>query len=217
MEENSKIKNIKFYRQPWTKEKVEYLIQWWPHWGSKIIAEQLLLTTQQVKSKIEKLKIKLLPKNLRICIQCKNIGQYKRFIKCHKCYLVNREKTRRENGIMKKNKIKEKELQWISRLTGGRKTRKKELCENKQNLIDTEFMYHLWKSQNGLCYYSGIKMNFPEKGKQRTPYTASIDRLDSSKGYIKDNVVWCCWFYNHAKNNLKLEDFKKLCSSIKSS
>ena len=35
-----------------------------------------------------------------------------------------------------------------------------------------------------------------------------IDRLDSSLGYTKDNIVTCCKICNYAKNKMKFEDFK---------
>jgi hypothetical protein len=34
-----------------------------------------------------------------------------------------------------------------------------------------------------------------------------IDRIDSSKGYTKDNIVPCCKRCNQMKNNLSLKDF----------
>ncbi len=34
-----------------------------------------------------------------------------------------------------------------------------------------------------------------------------IDRIDSSKGYVKNNMVPCCWGCNQAKSNRKLEEF----------
>ena len=75
-------------------------------------------------------------------------------------------------------------------------------------------MYELWKKQDGKCYYSGIDMQPPKKGHQRTIYTASIDRIDNNKGYTKDNVVWCCWFSNNAKSNIDKNEFIRLCSLI---
>lgn len=36
-----------------------------------------------------------------------------------------------------------------------------------------------------------------------------IDRLDSTKGYIKDNIVPCCKTCNFAKNDLTLEEFNE--------
>lgn len=50
------------------------------------------------------------------------------------------------------------------------------------------------------CYYTGIALTRPESGS--TTLKASdltIDRIDSSKGYVHGNVVACC----HAANQMK--------------
>ena len=59
----------------------------------------------------------------------------------------------------------------------------------------------LYDKQKGLCYYSGIKMNFG-------PYldnwwTASPERLDSSKNYDIHNVVLICYEFNTADSSSK--------------
>lgn len=196
----------------WSFENVEFLIKNYPHFGANYVAEQLNLTYNQVKSKVDKLKLNLLPKSKRLCINCKIKFQYKRYLKCHDCFIINRNKYRHNIlGIKKRFIIPDDSLKWISRIVLNRRTR---INSDSKNIINVEFMYNLWKSQNGICYYSGLKMQMPKQGCQRTMYTASIDRLDNSKGYTKDNVVWCCWFYNHAKNNLSKKEFINLCSLV---
>ena len=36
-----------------------------------------------------------------------------------------------------------------------------------------------------------------------------IDRVDSSKGYVEDNVVSCCKYCNTAKNTMSRDEFFK--------
>ena len=43
------------------------------------------------------------------------------------------------------------------------------------------------EKQNGLCYYSYLPMKYDEK-----QWMMSLERLNSSLGYIKDNIVFCC-------------------------
>lgn len=43
------------------------------------------------------------------------------------------------------------------------------------------------EKQNGLCYYSNLPMKYDEK-----EWMLSLERLNSSLGYIKDNIVFCC-------------------------
>lgn len=41
-----------------------------------------------------------------------------------------------------------------------------------------------------------------------------LDRVDSNKGYTKDNVVPCCKYCNRAKSDLTTKEFKKLITLI---
>jgi hypothetical protein len=44
--------------------------------------------------------------------------------------------------------------------------------------------------------------------------TLSVDRVDSSKGYTKDNVVLTTWEVNNCKQDLDLKDFAILCEKV---
>lgn len=59
------------------------------------------------------------------------------------------------------------------------------------------------------CKYCGAE---PERTKnefvERCPAYNGLDRIDSSIGYIKENVVSACKYCNYAKHDLSLEDFK---------
>ena len=56
----------------------------------------------------------------------------------------------------------------------------------------------LWYSQHGLCYYTDIPMSFD---KNDPLSLVSIDRIDSSKGYEKGNIVLCTYAFNSFKFN----------------
>lgn len=61
-----------------------------------------------------------------------------------------------------------------------------------------------WESQNGICYFTGIKLDLSSYTKiNKNPiYTASLDRIDSSKGYVKDNIRWVSRSINYMKNDM---------------
>jgi len=69
--------------------------------------------------------------------------------------------------------------------------------------FDDSYLEELYKKQNGKCFYSGLDMTFERDGK----YIMSVDRIDSNKGYVKDNVVLCCSIINSMKNTLSTEEF----------
>ena len=68
--------------------------------------------------------------------------------------------------------------------------------------------------QRKTCYYTGVK--FTSEGK----YARTVDRIDSSKGYVKGNVVACTYWSNQMKNELfelpdpMIKQMKKLISKV---
>lgn len=45
-------------------------------------------------------------------------------------------------------------------------------------------------------------------------YRASLDRIDSSKGYTKDNVQLVAFIVNYMKNALSESEFLTICNGI---
>lgn len=79
--------------------------------------------------------------------------------------------------------------------------------------VTTEDLISLWEDQKGRCALTGWKMTMTRRvGIVRT--NASIDRIDSSKGYTLDNVQLVCVAANKAKFDLSQKEFVKLCRSV---
>lgn len=81
---------------------------------------------------------------------------------------------------------------------------------HKKLPIDVKFLKQLWDSQDGRCAVTGFKLQHKYlswmKNQQKSPYQASLDRIDNSKGYTKDNVRFVCLMYNYARNNFSDEE-----------
>ncbi len=73
--------------------------------------------------------------------------------------------------------------------------------------LDNEFLINLFNKQCGKCIYSGINLNLNKTDKLER--TASLDRIDSSKGYIKGNVQWVHKDVNKMKMEHSEEKFLK--------
>lgn len=71
--------------------------------------------------------------------------------------------------------------------------------------------WDLYLKQNRLCALSGIEIYFaPTTNKRDKKYqTASLDRIDSSKGYTIDNVQWVHKDANIMKNRFSMDYFNK--------
>ncbi len=79
--------------------------------------------------------------------------------------------------------------------------------------ITKEYVWDLFLKQNKKCALSGIELKFPSKSKDKS-YTASLDRIDSSKGYNEDNVQWVHKDINFMKNKFNNEYFINMCKLI---
>ena len=73
------------------------------------------------------------------------------------------------------------------------------------------------KLVTGNCVYCGTPPNKerkPNKGVYGGFMYTGIDRIDSNMGYVKGNVVSCCWDCNRAKGSLTVEEFFKWIKRI---
>jgi hypothetical protein len=81
--------------------------------------------------------------------------------------------------------------------------------------LTDEYMLNLLKSQNNKCSATGLQLESSQANtkKYKSPYTVSLDRIDSSKGYTKDNIQIVCVMFNEMKNIYSIEQVTLLCKS----
>lgn len=77
--------------------------------------------------------------------------------------------------------------------------------------LDIQYLLYLHEKQSGKCALSGMLM---EPSTYYNLKTISLDRIDSSRGYLKDNVQLLCWIVNQMKNDLLTSDFIDWCTLI---
>lgn len=112
------------------------------------------------------------------------------------------------------------------------------LCQNKLAKLKYNTLekraYHLWygaknrgfkfqilsddileKLKGGKCEATGIQFEYSTSGRKfvDNPFAPSIDRIDNSKGYTRDNIQLVCAIFNIAKNKFSKEDFEKFIFS----
>lgn len=70
--------------------------------------------------------------------------------------------------------------------------------------ITLDYLEELLIEQQCKCFYTGLDMLLHiDKGE----HSVSIDRYDSSQGYVKGNIVLCVTWANLMKNNHSYENF----------
>jgi hypothetical protein len=89
----------------------------------------------------------------------------------------------------------------------------------KRNLeftISDKEIWDIYLEQNKKCALSGIAIDFPlnQNKKYRSCQTASLDRIDSSKGYVTGNVQWVHKHINLMKQDLLNEEFIDWCKKV---
>lgn len=147
----------------------------------------------------------------RKCRTCNNIFPYtEEFFRtrsmCKECAKTKR-KGKYQSNIT--NLTLEKLLILRNRTCYGRACKK-----GLEFNLTPEYLMELYHNQKGMCYYSGIKMEIAIKGTTNNYNTLSVDRIDSTKGYVKENVVLCCDCVNTMKMNLPTNEFVSICRNV---
>lgn len=88
--------------------------------------------------------------------------------------------------------------------------------------IEKSDISDLYKQQDGRCAISGMALThkmLEEKDTSKYPFNLSLDRIDSSKGYTRDNIQLVCNWIQTAKSDWKQKDFiewMKICVKYQS-
>jgi hypothetical protein len=83
--------------------------------------------------------------------------------------------------------------------------------------ITIEDAWNQWLIQNGKCAYTNLDLELYGCGGIIGTWpcgTASLDRIDSSKGYTIDNIQWVHKTVNKMKWDLSQEDFVNFCNLV---
>jgi hypothetical protein len=94
--------------------------------------------------------------------------------------------------------------------------------KNRQECtIDLDYLVNLWEKQGGKCPYTNIDLKlkrFKEEVDPNNPFIqASLDRIDSSKGYIPGNVEFVSLGINFMKNKFSKQSVLDFLELIKKS
>lgn len=90
--------------------------------------------------------------------------------------------------------------------------------KRKECLVTIEDLKEVWNTQKGKCAYTNIELSLPTYSNRNPEISykmASIDRIDSSKPYTKDNIQFVSRNINYAKHSLSHEEMLEFLKLIK--
>jgi hypothetical protein len=84
--------------------------------------------------------------------------------------------------------------------------------------ITLEDIKQQWEKQNGVCPFTGWKLDIPRttmwSESPLTPRRASLDRIDSSIGYVPGNIRFVSVMANYCKNAFIDKDVFEFCQAV---
>jgi hypothetical protein len=230
-----RIKKLSLHIRPcktWTEEEVQFLIKYYPIKGAEYCASFLGRSRDSVWQKVNSLSIGYISKT-DILDQHKEdvIKDYNRGMKLKNIaekygypeyMILNLLKKYQVPQLGLKNKhIKSKAVHWkgykdiTGTYWGGIIKSAKD--RNIEFNIDIAYVWNLFISQNEKCALSGIDIKFNHHSQNfKTSQTASLDRIDSSKGYVEGNVQWVHKSVNFMKHDMAEDVFIDFCKLIAS-
>lgn len=99
-------------------------------------------------------------------------------------------------------------LTYFHSIAYGAKTRKLQFS------VSIKYIWRLFLKQKRKCALTGLKITPFHNKKNQNIGNASLDRIDSSKGYVKGNVQWVHKDVNVMKMGFSEQYFIKLCKLI---
>ena len=80
--------------------------------------------------------------------------------------------------------------------------------------ITIEEAWAKYEEQGGRCALSGRELRMPKTFKGQNKRTASLDRVDSTKGYVSGNIQWVHRDLNWLKKNVDNDEFIRICHEV---
>lgn len=77
-------------------------------------------------------------------------------------------------------------------LLGDAKKNHMQRFKNEAFTLTFKDLHDKWNTQNQKCYISGMEMHYDKR-----KWQVSLERLDTTKGYTKENTALCCLEFNN--------------------
>lgn len=155
-------------------------------------------------------------------------GTHNRRAECKKCQSTQKKQAYEDSRdepisvarrILKGCKQREKErlAKFVKRVQNLDYLPEVELTDEQFDL-DVDWVLEQRDKQKNKCYYTGLEMIWStgliDKIKRIDPLAVTIERLNSSKGYVKENCVLTCWRANCFKGDGTIEEMLRFAACI---
>jgi hypothetical protein len=80
--------------------------------------------------------------------------------------------------------------------------------------VTPQYLFGVLKDQNWKCALTGVEIGFAPCNRLKNQTTASVDRIDSSKGYVEGNIWWVHKRINSMKNDYSVDEFVEWCKMV---
>lgn len=80
--------------------------------------------------------------------------------------------------------------------------------------VTKDYLWDLYLKQDRRCAFTGWKIRFMSSYSRKHEKTASLDRIDSSVGYVEGNLQWVHRDVNKLKKNMGDARFIELCIAV---
>lgn len=86
---------------------------------------------------------------------------------------------------------------------------------SKEVNITLQDLKSQWERQAGECPYFRVFLHHPlTNGENDVIFTASLDRIDSRRGYVKGNIQFVSMAANYAKHKMSHQEMLRLCDIL---
>lgn len=117
---------------------------------------------------------------------------------------------------------KQEEFEWAKQIISflrGNLVRAANRDSAQEISIDLDYLFEVGEQQGWQCALTGDDLEFTRGGtywggKWCNPYSCTIDRIDSNKGYVEGNIQLVTWYINSIKGNTPNQDFIEICKSV---
>lgn len=139
--------------------------------------------------------------------------EIKRRLKYESNYFCSRECSGKFTSKEKKTSGRKDQLSPFRKFLSRANSRK--IRKDLEVSLTLEDLKEVWESQRGICPYLQVVLHLGETNNPNLQ--ASLDRIDSSKGYVRGNIQFISRTLNYAKSSYSEENLRNLFQLIKKS